>query len=656
MATIDTLLNGNFSRYGYSSTFQTQCREVFTALHKKGETLTENQVDELVTKTTKGKSRSLLGNSSNFVVLDLLTEHHMLNQKQVDMILCCFKSINSTNSVWIDNLVTRGYKLTPKQQKTLNSYGYLAGPQLIISQSTATITDLLTICTHPKTVTDLSNVIKFCEKFNIVPNDQCLSVVLSRSQNTWSDILKTFIKLKFVPTNQTLKNMLPLGYSRNLNSLDMVLEHLQTLDNPNILIDALLKCSNAFFDSVAATLGFISKKFKVIPQLEHLHSISKLSRECDKGTYSSHHVLSHEKLINFLLDTYKIEPTLETINRACMLADEILFNIAIKGNILPESITLVHACKGGSIPIISALLNMKLIPDKECLRVLNGNYHQPIIKLLVSNGIYIDYDTLDMCFQNAIYFTDLQSMGIDCDDRLYEICHKYNYFPQQYLSSLTIPKDVITFRTMFSNQYQTVALLKEYMTKTGVIPDQYCYNNALAIRTGPEIQSIRNWLETEYKLKPTILSIMRIADPLHRLSLYNQYVKSIDASNIQLTLDEKHSNNVQLQNVNYAPNQHYSEKKMIANESDYEVEETGQEPEPEEEEPEEEEPVKKATKKPIYESDEEEVEEDESEDEPEEKSVKKATKKLVYESDDEEDDELPEEKPVKKVMKKAVKK
>ena len=65
------------------------------------------------------------------------------------------------------------------------------------------------------------------------------------------------------------------------------------------------------------------------------------------------------------------------------------------------------------------------------------------------------------------------------------------------------------FREMFKdNEFDTIM---RYMEKVKLEPDQYCYENALAINNDIDSEKTVNYLEKKYGFKPTIL-VLRYAN------------------------------------------------------------------------------------------------------------------------------------------------
>jgi len=81
--TVDDILNGHY--YGYSEKIKLDIENVFDKLKKENRLLTDDQLTKLFTKLCVGASRSLIGGNYGEKILDIITERHLLSEKNVTL-------------------------------------------------------------------------------------------------------------------------------------------------------------------------------------------------------------------------------------------------------------------------------------------------------------------------------------------------------------------------------------------------------------------------------------------------------------------------------------------------------------------------------------------------------------------------------------------
>ena len=257
--------------------------------------------------------------------------------------------------------------------------------------------------------------------------------------------------------------------------------------------------------------------------------------------------------------------TAKLCNKICKIGDEILFKCVCDLNkfvITDESFE--NACSGGSALIIEGLINMKLVPTEACYKYIH-NLSSQSLDLLVFSGLKITYETLDNLYEmhgETIKNTD--KYGIIGDDNLYFICHrrKIDKYPGV---EWTDPNRAL-FRACFGESLKYLSIgklekkeqqkkackkkytydsdtesdeekkpgkkskdgegtdlkleqLKKIVSESGLKPDQYCYDKALLNND----LSIVDWLETDYKMRPTIITLQLLLSRSQRDSIMNKY-------------------------------------------------------------------------------------------------------------------------------------
>jgi len=263
--------------------------------------------------------------------------------------------------------------------------------------------------------------------------------------------------------------------------------------------------------------------------------------EYDMGCDSEDEPTEMEKTFDVIFKVMKIDVTIELCNRILECGDEKTFEYVARnklGKFSQES--LKYAYKGASYYIIESLINMKFIPTINDVMNMTKKFKEEILELSYAAGVKIDYDTIIMFTANGEKLMDLNKYKLNYGEELYfalykknSVCvTKYCKVPKkmsekdEHLTS-KMNKYVLKFRYDFATK--SLEELKQLIKETNLIPDQYCYDYSFHNR-----RDVRSWLEEEYKLKPTILTLTRLYNNTRMKEYVNEYLydKELYRSNI----------------------------------------------------------------------------------------------------------------------------
>jgi hypothetical protein len=551
--TFDDFINVKYIRY--NDLIHKNTKLLFDTLNTNNKLLTPKQIDKYLTMVCSGKSRSLLNKAHGYdpitnkyisqsFILSYLTNKHLLTSKQVAKILGIINS--HTEYTWIDNLINLGYQFTSNEIHSLSLLGYTNSIALIMNQPTATIEDLYSLCA----IKDLSldKITIFCTKYNIIPDNQCLSVLHRKIPFISSlDIIKILCLNKFVPNDDSIDVVLMCA----VGSL--------SLEATKMIIDLGCKLNDTHITTVYRR--FPGLQYMADSQLRFLceftkfaisHAIIPTFEQFMLTSVASHHkvILNIDEFYNIFFVTLKMKPSDTFCDNICSSGNFTLFSYLVEKNLfIITDNTLAYACKTANIMMIENLVNMKLSADKRCIENLNRYIHvtekKKIIDLLLMAGLMIDYDILKTLYEINCTIAELTNYGLEYGDELYFMIHQSQSVTSNIINNNIqsasdylnqFDSKLVNFRSTFALPGHNVDSIEKIITKTNYIPDQFCYDNSFLK------EPVRSWLEKKYKLKPTIITLTRIEDFITRRTLSTHYF--YNKTKYHLTNDVDQINNI----------------------------------------------------------------------------------------------------------------
>ena len=379
---------------------------------------------------------------------------------------------------------------------------------------------------------------------HFISNDKIRKILLGLSDDEFSEEDKN----RLVTFNSNTARNITLEFMEKFKITPLV----------NIHIDSLLKTLTNHTYINPINEGILEKLIKL--GLDTSYQTIKYIVDGLNNNNDWYHMCAEHTLFKYIFAFVKngVKLTGEQCDELDIYKSPEIFNY-MKDNCtyVPTTRSLALACNSGNKDIVADLINMKMIPtkdmikdikvyDMECVKILvdNGlevtidlfmdvikkgvpnvnNREWQTISYLVENGLTVNYEVIENMLSAGRTLTkkDLITHSIPLDERLFFICQKYNL--SKYGGIACVPIKISAFRQAFSKL--SVVRLKEKMNVTGLIPDQYCYDNAVikvynAIKDSNKTssywlnrtkhtKSVVTWLEIEYKFKPTFMTFMRL--------------------------------------------------------------------------------------------------------------------------------------------------
>lgn len=203
---------------------------------------------------------------------------------------------------------------------------------------------------------------------------------------------------------------------------------------------------------------------------------------------------------------------LELLEQACLVSDQLLFDVLINKLNKFTNQCLINACKSGYTEMLHVFFNMKALASIECLQALPLG-SKPLFDLLLANGLPVNLKTIEVALLQDLYIDNLyDNYGFQPDIELYKLCHRHSIYPQQYITQMTnIPEINMAIRNAIDYastiEGAQVSIIK-MIESQGIIPDSMMYDDA--IENGAD--TLVAYFEKEWGMRLNLTSIMRIND------------------------------------------------------------------------------------------------------------------------------------------------
>lgn len=214
-----------------------------------------------------------------------------------------------------------------------------------------------------------------------------------------------------------------------------------------------------------------------------------------------------------LYDLFKVEPTITSLNIICKkYSIEEIDMMIDKYKLIPEKETLDICITTLNFDLINKILNYKVIPDDKTFYKLNDCEFLDcgcvkIIELLVSHGLWIQYEHIEFLLSHGFGLSNLERFDIKYDERLYFTCYLYNFWPEEYKIKFTIDKNVLGMHYLCINKKLTYEKLIKYLKTYDLKLDYYAidflfFNNS----------HICDYVMEKFKCIPFILTTYKCCD------------------------------------------------------------------------------------------------------------------------------------------------
>lgn len=208
--------------------------------------------------------------------------------------------------------------------------------------------------------------------------------------------------------------------------------------------------------------------------------------------------------VKLLFEYINLKPTIDTVYKYIEKGNEEIVDMLMDDfKIVPDKKCLDFAVYNGNLNIVNKVLCYKIEPDNETKKNISCDCDDKLIFQLYKNGLQFTIDDLEHFATNDVYISDLKSINIDYDERVYFIYYKY-----KYLDDIGMFNDMIilaNFRALFKNKKTTREKIISEMEKNNLVIDQYCVDNMYIIGN----QELIQYVESEYDCQPSMLAFIK---------------------------------------------------------------------------------------------------------------------------------------------------
>lgn len=377
------------------------------------------------------------------------------------------------------------------------------------------------------------NIIQYIDKHNITPNFDmliCIQKWIITAQFI-GDLIKRNLEYD-IRTVEYLFNDVTVSMSEIKNIHNYVDKSINTVELNDNTFNFIFKNSklikNILFMLNKCSERNITFKIDKIKNVLNKTNVTNYNNNKEYKFESIHcadPLDEYLQIITYILectelqDPYKLSDFLEYV---CILKDELVFDMLIDRTI-PTKQCLLNACISKSIYIVEAIIKIKPeYVDKECFKYLSNNNHtnnQLICTMLSNHSTGITYDIIEYMLNVGSALYNLEKYGISYDIELYDLCHRVDEFPFQYMIEFRKNSDLeMELREMIKNYKGNDEEVISYIAECKITPDYMMYDDA--IRHNKE--QIVSYLETNFNFKPNVKTLIRIENFKDRLAYYKR--------------------------------------------------------------------------------------------------------------------------------------
>jgi hypothetical protein len=509
--------------YSYKPGYTNSIHKMFKKF--KNTLLTENQIKQYIKKIGP------LVHRREMILLDYLVDKHDISDDAMDMIINSLGKfhIAITDWNWINVLQKRGCKFKLTDLISLYALGYEpSSPPSIKEDMSPGYSELILLCTGD--ILDKKKINICCRKYNILPDNNCLKIIIEHCHNHihFAKRLDILLKNKLILNSESIMLLL-VSYHNDIDIYISKLIHHGAIFTTEHL-DKIYSDQGNIAWHLLHKLTIIATTQNIVLQEHHLKSIVATNSLVIKpNDINSPSYLVHE----LFFDIGKIIPTAEFCDYVCEMNDEKLFANLIKRNLFViTNESLQYACKKASLYMIENLVNMKIPADKTCvvnlpwINIILLEEEYQIIDLLIAAGLLINYEIIDILYTKGHCF-DLEKYNIKYDATIFFILHKNICIDN--LEPISDPMEAWNYDNIFVNKYyKNVINFTEYTLEQfkihikDIIPNQFYYDNCVCNK------EIRKWLDATYNMKPTYVTLARINSLKTRNEISKEYFSDSD--------------------------------------------------------------------------------------------------------------------------------
>ena len=227
-----------------------------------------------------------------------------------------------------------------------------------------------------------------------------------------------------------------------------------------------------------------------------------------------------------------IFPTVDELEYACEKNDTELALCIIKKINYVNKQSLVNACRRHNLVLVTEILELKILPDMDCIKAL-GAMAEPeliycddmekticgdIMEKMIDMGLVINIDAIKLLLKNNFYICDFDRCGMsDKIDDVYDIYYMNNVIVKEY-DELFLKKTLHHGTVM---RIRKKLIEKKTYEKEFKFKNKYFYYEALKANDTELI----NYLETMYGYEPSIECLIMIDTYDKRKEYYERLKK-----------------------------------------------------------------------------------------------------------------------------------
>jgi hypothetical protein len=554
---INNIRTPQYRWYRNKDIVDNESNKLFDELTETDERLTMEQITNIILALTNGRSNSFLNKEHevSIKIINSLTMLHNIGKKNISKLLQMPKTAFNKNFDWVENIKSFGYTFDQKELDKLSMLGYVCVDSLLKTKinrqkledysENIGFVALIKICNAKKikpTSTTILNIMKNNKK---MIDKTTLNELIKLEADINNIHLIEFIKQfsdDFEPNIGNIKTNV-------MNIIDKFINLLikKKLLNNSIYDDLvlLIKDGQKINSIYNITLILIDNDIK--PNLDYLIGILQNTKNINDNMSIV--------LFNLFFDKLKLVLNEKYSDELAKLSDSYIFTHCMKNNLLKiTDNTLENICYTGDCNIIEKFLNMKCIPNINCVKNIAHTWDfMNKLLLLINNGLTLDYDLIEVVLKKDfnIEMHKLINIGLELDENLYFLFYKYNNInlinnlPQYSIYNYRDIQNILEFYDVNSdlkNKLDKFELFYNYKKDkyagivNNTIIDQYVYD---ALFKNNQIDLVKI-LEKKYNFKPTLITILQTnPNIVEQKYIYQNY---IDNNNF-------HNNPCEYQNI-----------------------------------------------------------------------------------------------------------
>jgi hypothetical protein len=507
--------------------------------------LSNEEYDTFIKKLISGKSRSIMHYANYYGVNKLSTDDTLLQLvkkriptvSQVDKILACFLASKVTSYTWIEYIIDKGYILSKKQLNILILAGYQKSLDTIIDTIECPTLDI--VLKSNNIYNNLEAIEKVALYHKTIITNVHLQIIVD---NMYANIIGNTYDTKMAIIISVLEKFIKLKFNPDSESLIIVIDKYKTYNNA-----ALVKCITLLLTN---PIIITHNVMKLVGSLASQYSTTKFYFEIIKLLLASNYVATTEsykiitisvfnkdivelylQFIKTISEIHKIKPNVDTLVFACEIGNVTLFDFCITQKIVPTIDCMYAICKNYKNNasydlLLEQLLNMKLLPDNQCISIAIKARCNNCIKVLLQYGGYINLDLVSEMigtkYAETYALPDLEAYDIPYDDNIYALCHKFDCYPLTVINKLSVEKTVIKLREMC--KASSIVDIEKYIQQHKLNYDKFCYDNLLYSGVGDKINIALKALDDKiYKIDK--ISVLRLPSTYDIMQYYDKYFK-----------------------------------------------------------------------------------------------------------------------------------